>query len=146
MVSTLAFNWRDRWIESFWTWCFGLQFIGKLWKNSIELNKMLWSYANFYKCRSLQCFLFQSSGKLKFDLNLWWICSTIYHISHIHHIMEYLAELFFVHSDLSLRPLLRNIDPIYIMIIIHFKWVWRSNIDALVTFMLSPHDMLWFTK
>ena len=62
--------------------------------------------------------------------------------------MEYLAELFFVHSDLSLRPLLRIVDPIYIyiMIIIHFKWVWRSNVAALVTFMLSRHDMLRFTK
>ena len=32
----------------------------------------------------------------------------IYHISHYHHIMEYLFELFFIHSDFILAPLLTN--------------------------------------
>ena len=33
----------------------------------------------------------------------------IFHISHIHHIMEYLAELFFVHSDSSLTQLVSHL-------------------------------------
>ena len=49
--------------------------------------------------------LFISLGKFKFDLKL---CCTIHLISHIHHIMEYFAELFFVHSDLSFTPQLAN--------------------------------------
>ena len=36
-------------------------------------------------------------------------CCTINHVSHIHYIMEYLAELLFSHSDFSFTPLSTNV-------------------------------------
>ena len=59
--------------------------------------EMLWYVENFYKCGILQC-NFHLNNLVHWDLIWTWnkCCCTIHHISyiHIHHNIEYLAELF----------------------------------------------------
>ena len=70
---------------------------------------MLWWDVNFHKCRILQC-IFHLNYIL--NSNLLWTCKEfcciIHQTSHNHHNMEYFVELFFIHSDFSLKQLLTN--------------------------------------
>ena len=73
--------------------------------------EMLWCEVNVHNCRILQCIL-HFNHLISSNLIWTWseFCWTIHHISDIHHIMEHLAELdlLFVHSNLSLTPLITN--------------------------------------
>ena len=68
---------------------------------------MLLCDVDFHKCGILQC-IFHLNYLVNLNLTKTCneFCCSIHHISYIHYIMEYLAELFFIHSDLSLTPLL----------------------------------------
>ena len=80
----------------------------KTWKHGHDKTliwiEILWCEANFYKCRIFQC-VFHLNHLANW--NLTWTCNkfccTVHHISHFHHrsIMEYLVELFFIHSYFS---------------------------------------------
>ena len=47
------------------------------------------------------------------------------HISHIHHIIEYLAELFFIHFDVSLMPILTN--EFFLNHLVNFVLIVKKN-------------------